>query len=368
MNERWVLQLCHCHYGPFADVARQWSALFHGTNIRVTTVYLTGQRDDAVAERSACDEVEFLEFSSAQVGGLKIKAVRRLRDLLRRHPYETIIAHRFKPVYIACISSRLPVIGVHHAFGDYDRLSRQLLARWFRQRLNLVGVSDAVRDNIRRSLPFMSDQVHTLHNRIDVAAVRSELVSRQSARERLGLPEDAWVVGNVGRLHRDKDQSTLIRGFAKALPSLPNGALLVIVGSGPLESALKAEARGLNIDDSVRFAGQVPEARRYFAAFDLFALTSDHEPFGMVLLEAMAASVPVIACASGGAQEVIDRPEAQFALGDDSALASRLVEHGALGPTELRTIIEHQNAWLNERFSDQAARTRFFGAGPGQAL
>ena len=54
------------------------------------------------------------------------------------------------------------------------------------------------------------------------------------------------------------------------------------------------------------FLGQVEEARRYFKAFDAFALSSDHEPFGMVLLEAMVAGVPLIATACGGAREVVE--------------------------------------------------------------
>src|SRR5690606_28977804 len=125
----------------------------------------------------------------------------------------------------------------------------------------------------------------TLYNRIDVDTVQAELLSKNEAREFLGLPADAWVVGNVGRLHHDKDQATLIRGFAKALPQLPQNSLLLIMGSGPLEQALKNLATELGVGDKVVFAGQVPNGRTYFRAFDVFALTSDHEPFGMVLLE-----------------------------------------------------------------------------------
>jgi glycosyltransferase involved in cell wall biosynthesis len=116
----------------------------------------------------------------------------------------------------------LPVIGVHHAFGDYRRRSRKVLANLFRSRLSLLGVSDAVRDDIRACLPrWPADRIQTLYNRIDVDQLSATLLSREEARDALGLPRDAWVVGNVGRLHPDKDQSTLLRGFAQALPDLP---------------------------------------------------------------------------------------------------------------------------------------------------
>src|SRR5690606_18283758 len=138
------------------------------------------------------------------------------------------------------------------------------------------------------------ERIESLYNHIDVAAVRAEQLPRETARTELGLPQSAWIIGNVGRLHPDKDQSTLIRGFAAALPRLPTGSLLVICGKGRLEEELKALAESLDIAEHVIFLGQVPNARRYFKAFDVFALTSDREPFGMVLLEAMTADLPII--------------------------------------------------------------------------
>jgi glycosyltransferase involved in cell wall biosynthesis len=117
------------------------------------------------------------------------------------------------------------VIGVHHAFGDYQRKGRRLFANLFRKRLSLLGVSDAVRDDMRRCLPqWPAERIQTLYNRIDVDALQASLVPRAEARQALGLDEQAWVVGNVGRLHPDKDQATLLRGFAEALPGLPAGA------------------------------------------------------------------------------------------------------------------------------------------------
>jgi glycosyltransferase involved in cell wall biosynthesis len=100
------------------------------------------------------------------------------------------------------------------------------------------------------------------------------------------------------------------------LPGLPANSQLVILGKGRLEEDLKAGPRAGSVGDRVLFLGQVPEARRYFRAFDVFALSSDHEPFGMVLLEAMAAGVPLLATACGGAKEVVEGVGILFPLGD----------------------------------------------------
>lgn len=356
MAERWILQFCHSHYGPFADVARQYAALFKGSPYKVLTVYLTGEPSEAVRQVSASDEVIFLDFSSKAVGGLKLAAIRALRKIAASRDFALVIAHRAKPTYIACLATTLPVISVHHAFGDYRRAARRWFANAFRKRLSLLAVSDAVRDDIRRCLPqWPAEKIETLHNRIDVAAAQAGIVPREAAREALGLPQAAPVIGNVGRLHPDKDQATLLKGFAAALPRLPADTLLAIAGSGPLAEALKALAAGLGIADRVRFLGQVPDVRRYFSAFDLFALSSDHEPFGMVLLEAMVAGVPVMATDCGGAPEVVADSARLFPLRDAAALADKLVAFFASTRDAGDGL-----ARLRERFSDEAARRRFF--------
>ncbi|WP_425917087.1 glycosyltransferase [Pseudomonas sp. GWSMS-1] len=363
-DQPWVLQFCHGYDGPFLDCARQYAALFAGTRYKVCTVYLTGKPSAEVEHGSASDEVMFLDYSSREVRGLKLKAIRDLKRIVASHDFRLCIAHRFKPIYIALLSSDLPVIGVHHAFGDYQRFSRRLFANAFKKRLALLGVSDAVRDDMRACLPnWPVERIQTLYNRIDIAAVQAGQVSRRDAREYLGLPQDAWVVGNVGRLHPDKDQATLIRGFAQALPQLPEGSLLVIMGSGRLEAALKALADELAVACSVRFLGQVADGRRYFKAFDTFALTSDHEPFGMVLLEAMAAGVPVIGSDCGGGREVVEGVGVLFPLGDTLALAAAMRHMAELDIEQRERCALIMLQRLESGFSDTAVREAFWRLG-----
>ncbi|NWE44838.1 glycosyltransferase [Pseudomonas gingeri] len=359
--ERHVLQLCHGYDGPFLDCARQYASLFSGTGYRVTTVFLTGAADAEVAAGCASDEVLFMEYSSRAIRGLKLGAIRDLRKIAASRNFSFCIAHRFKPVYIALLGTALPVIGVHHAFGDYVRGSRRLFAQLFRRRLSLLGVSDAVRDDMRKCLPkWPTGRIRTLYNRIDIEALQATQVTVAEAREALGLPVDAWVVGNVGRLHPDKDQATLIQGFAQALERLPANSRLAILGTGRLEQDLKELARELGIAEQVLFLGQVPEARRYFRAFDVFALSSDHEPFGMVLLEAMAAGVPLLATSCGGAREVVEGVGILFPLGDAGHLAQGLQHLAVLDDEQRQACAGLMLARLHERFSDQAVREAFW--------
>ncbi|AHL31843.1 glycosyl transferase [Pseudomonas brassicacearum] len=359
--ERHVLQFCHGYDGPFLDCARQYASLFAGTGYRVTTVFLTGVADAQVAASCASDEVLFMEYSSSAIRGLKLGAISDLRKIAASRNFSFCIAHRFKPIYIALLGTGLPVIGVHHAFDDYQRSSRRLFVHVFRKRLSLLGVSDAVRDDMRRCLPkWPVTRIQTLYNRIDLDAVQASLVSRDVARHTLGLDSDAWIVGNVGRLHPDKDQATLLRGFAEALAYLPANSQLAILGTGRLEQDLREQALELGIADRVLLLGQVPDARRYFRAFDVFALSSDHEPFGMVLLEAMAAGVPLLATACGGAKEVVEGVGILFPQGDAEHMAQALRHLAAMDDLQRRQCAELMLDRLRERFSDRAVREAFW--------
>lgn len=356
--QRRVLQLCHSYGAPFTDVARQWSRLFADRGWRMTTVYLTGEPDADVARASGGDEVRFLGFASRQVRGLKLAALWKLRRLQREQAFTLAVAHRFKPIYACCLALEVPVIGVHHAYGDYRRLGRRLFAGAFAARLSLLGVSDAVRDDLRACLPrWPAERIATQYNHVDLAALQGRQVSREDARRALGLAQDAYVFANVGRLHPDKDQTTLIRAFAALAPA---EALLAIAGRGPLDDSLRALAGELGVAERVRFLGQVPGIDRYFRAFDSFVLSSDHEPFGMVLLEAMAAGIPVVSSDCGGAREVVADPGWRFPLGDAGALGARMRALRALPADARGRLVAAQLAHLEAHFSLPAARRQFW--------
>ncbi|MBD8604988.1 glycosyltransferase [Pseudomonas sp. CFBP 8771] len=360
-TERHVLQFCHGYDGPFLDCARQYASLFVGRGYRVTTVFLTGAADAQVAAGCESDEVLFMEFSSKDIRGLKLGAIRELRKITAARTFAFCIAHRFKPIYVALLGTSLPVIGVHHAFGDYQRRSRRVFAQLFRKRLSLLGVSDAVRDDMRRCLPgWAPERIATLYNRLNTFTLQQQLLPAAEARQALGLAPDAWIVGNVGRLHPDKDQATLLRGFALAWAKLPQEALLVIIGSGRLEQNLKDLAVELGIAERVRFLGQVAQARLYFKAFDVFALSSDHEPFGMVLLEAMAANVRLLATACGGAPEIVEGVGILFPLGDAERLAQGLEHMAGMDRYQRAQCEAHMAERLETRFCDRAVRKAFW--------
>lgn len=355
-----VLQLCHSYGAPFLDVARQYTGLFAGTDIAVTTVYLTGEADGQVARDSGGDEVIFLQYSSRQIRGLKRAAISALAAIVADRNISFAIAHRYKAIFIASHIAGLSVVGVHHAFGDYQRLTRRWYINRHRDMVALVGVSNAVRDNVRASLPRWRDQrIQTLYNRIDYGAMRSRLLSRETARRELGIAEEDFVFANVGRLHPDKDQASLVAAFAQVANELPQAQLLIL-GEGRLRSSLEQQIAVLNLGPRVRLLGQVTNAANYFRAFDSFILSSDHEPFGMVLLEAMAAGLPMAASDCGGASEVVGDSGILFPLGDRPALANAMTSLYRLSADERAQWRARMDERAVRLFSLEAGRQRFW--------
>ena len=174
-------------------------------------------------------------------------------------------------------------------------------------------------------------------------AVETELYERgengDSIRKEFGL-ENAKVVTIVARLVGFKNHALLIEAFAGVVQRLPEAKLL-IVGSGPLENELRARAEAA-IPGSAIFAGNRDDIPAVMAASDIVLLSSNNEPFGKVLVEAMASGKPVIGTAVDGIPEVIgtesgilvprgDAPalaDAIFRLLSDAGLAAAMGQAG----------------------------------------
>jgi glycosyltransferase involved in cell wall biosynthesis len=326
-ERRTLLQLVHGYNAPFFDLSNQYGAAFDRTQWRVVTVFLTGKADAQLQQRCNADEVVFLQLRSRDLGGLKLAAIARVKAVVARVRPQLVIAQRYKPLYIALfatLATNTPVLGVAHAFGVMRQRARRWLMGCFGKRLLLAGVSDAVADDMRKAFGAgRGPRIVSLPNAIDADAAKRELLPRDGARDAMRLPRDALIFGNVGRLHPDKDQATLVRAFATIAPHCRE-AMLVLVGDGRDRDALRHLITQLGMEQRIVLFGPLAHARRYFRAFDIYVSASDREPFGIVLLEAMAAALPVISTDCGGAPQVLGRAALYFGHGDSAALAAHL--------------------------------------------
>lgn len=353
-----ILQISQGYNAPFLGVSQHYASILahHG---QVTTIYLTGDESKEIEEVTGGSEVIFWQLKSKQLKGIKIKSIYKLYKLFKNEQFDLVVCHRYKAIYLAGLIQlfglKFKQIGVIHAFGVFNNWTRKKFINLLASRLTLLGVSNAVCDDISAAMPDLPmSRVHTLYNAVDIEVVESNLLNRISARNFLGLPEDKFIIGNVGRLHPDKDQETLIKAFAIFNKNVPNSQL-AILGSGRLKEKLIQLACEFGVEKQILFLGQVKHAAKYYKAFDLFALASDKEAFGLVLLEAMIAKVPVVACDCGGAKEVVSGAGWMFDFGCFEALADIMLR---VHSGEKDELVDFAFQQLEEKYSLNATNQK----------
>jgi len=231
--------------------------------------------------------------------------------LMRRGRYDLLHFHLFgsnlfaKP--LAVMAGHSAII-VHDQCNDASREKNPLLlaadAFWNRYSDRVIAVSESTRRYLldREDLP--DDFVTMIPNGIDAEEFHPPSEhERDVARRAWGIPLDAFVIGGVGRLVPQKNISRFLDAAVLVL-ARHSSALFVIAGTGPQEEELRAKALSLGIDERVRFLGHVADRLSLYHSMDALLMTSDFEGTPMVLLEAMACGLPVVASAVDGIAEV----------------------------------------------------------------
>jgi glycosyltransferase involved in cell wall biosynthesis len=148
-------------------------------------------------------------------------------------------------------------------------------------------------------------------------------------RKKLGLDENHFVIGKIGRLFKLKGHADLVTALAKIVPQVPHARLL-LVGDGALRDDIENQIRALGLDGKVIFAGLVPpgEVARYVGIMDCLAHLSYREALSRALPQALAAGKPVVAYDFDGADEVCLENETGFFVrtGDTDTAAQRLLQ------------------------------------------
>ena len=154
---------------------------------------------------------------------------------------------------------------------------------------------------------------------IDTRALASG--NRTRGRAKWGIPQDAVVIGHLGRLAPEKNLKFLAEAVAKTLQR-EKKAWLLVVGDGPSREEMEAAFAAENVGARVRFAGKLTGTALHdaYSAMDTFAFSSQSETQGMVLAEAMAAGNPVVALDATGAREIVrDKVNGRLLPADTSA-------------------------------------------------
>jgi glycosyltransferase involved in cell wall biosynthesis len=205
----------------------------------------------------------------------------------------------------------------------------------------VVSVSSNLTEYLRGHVD--EERITIIPNGIDLGAVCSKL-SHTEAKRQLGIAEDAPVIGIAARLELVKRIDLFLRAAKEIARQFPN-ARFVIVGRGSCEPRLRQVVSAAGLQDSVLFLGHRDDVYDALAAFDVLLVTSDHEGLPMVVLEAMAMSIPVVSRDVGGIPELIEHGVTGLLVpsADEYALASTctsVLRDGALRQRLTRTARE----------------------------
>ncbi|MGE0206635.1 MAG: glycosyltransferase [Candidatus Babeliales bacterium] len=198
----------------------------------------------------------------------------------------------------------IPLVSVIHLGIHQDGKIRNILDSFtFGLSQKIIAVSDEVAESLEEKNWVPASSITVIKNGISKERVLRQATKDPLTRQELGIADDAFVIGSVGRFIARKNFELLLDAFADVAPKIPH-AVLVLVGFGPLEQILRKRAFDLGIDRKVHFVvGR--SAYGCYPLFDCFVLPSLQEGLSIALLEALCFGLPVIVTGFNGLHEVI---------------------------------------------------------------
>ncbi|TVQ34378.1 MAG: glycosyltransferase family 4 protein [Phycisphaeraceae bacterium] len=262
----------------------------------------------------------------------------------------------------------LPLVFTHHTMyewythyvpGDSEQMKR-FVVELSTGYANMCDAVVAPSESLARVLRErgVESRIEVIPTGVDAAKFREG--DGAAARKSLGLPQEAFVVGHVGRLAPEKNLGFLARAAAEFLKKRDD-AYFVVVGGGPSEQEIRTVAEEAGVSERVILAGVMrgDDLVNIYHAMDVFAFASHTETQGMVLTEAMAAGTPVVAVDAPGAREVVnDTSNGRLLEKDDEADFAAALEWVASRSEKDRESLRRASLETAERFSMPACAER----------
>ncbi|MEV7884545.1 glycosyltransferase [Streptomyces sp. NPDC002817] len=301
----------------------------------------------SVADGLIADGVRVTHLGMA--GNRDLAALPRLVRQIRAGGYGLVHTHLYRACVYGRLAARLAgvraVVATEHSLGDSQMEGRRLTAGvrglyLASERLGraTVAVSPTVAARLKRwGVP--APRIEVVPNGIDLPRFRFDALRRLHTRRRLGLPEEAYVIGGIGRLTAGKRFDTVIR----ALAQLPDNCWLLLVGGGPDEHRLRQVARAAGVADRVLFTGERPyvpdgspgpDLPSLTSAMDLLVSPSPEEAFGLAVVEALASGLPVLYSSCPAVEDLPSQaaPGSRQVLGGPDEFARAIAAARTEGP------------------------------------
>jgi glycosyltransferase involved in cell wall biosynthesis len=207
------------------------------------------------------------------------------------------------------MSGRTVPIILSKRVGSYVR-KKDLFHRFTHAHVSRVlAISEAIHKNVLDTTPMTPDRVVTLHDAIDTDLFSLRRVDRYQVRREFGFPDDATIIGFVGRFTPGKGHEEFLEAAKSIVQKHTNTHFLVVGeashGEQRYEQKIRTLAISLGLERAVTFAGFRRDIPEVMAAFDIFVFPSHAESFGVALIEAMAMERPVVSTNCDGVLDIV---------------------------------------------------------------
>jgi glycosyltransferase involved in cell wall biosynthesis len=252
-----------------------------------------------------------------------------------QHPYHSFY-ESYRTLRLILKNNPIDIIHSHSLFGDIivlllnfegkapaiiRTLHNELRTEWSRRPLRRliltnflypmafdveIGVSQYITESLNQRwfARLLGRRAITIHNALDINRFKRVNHDRLMIKRELGIPENAFLVGSIGRLTKQKGFDVFLNAAAQAIKSSPE-FYFIIIGDGEDATSLKRQAFELKLENRILFTGSRSDIDRLLTTLDLFVCSSRWEGLSTVLLEAMAAGIPILATDIPGNRELL---------------------------------------------------------------
>lgn len=236
------------------------------------------------------------------------KAARALAELCREWSIDVVHCHYLREHYIALMAKRynkhIRVVYTNHFVLANDAVTR-LSNRWMDRRQDqMIAVCNLGKRQLVEN-GWSADRIQVIFNAVDPgqwAGTRAD----STLRAELGIPEDRFVMLCASRFADDKGHHYLIDAVKLLKERTQVPFTLVLAGDGPLLEERKQQVKGLGLEDTVRFIGFRKDIKNLYKASDLYVNSSRHEALSFLIIEAMAAGLPVVVTDIAGNPDIVN--------------------------------------------------------------
>lgn len=274
---------------------------------------------------------------------------------LKKEGYD--LAHVFMPwtdqaasrLWVCAMANIPTVMSIHGNFSNttnFPMFHQRILRTACRNLRGIFAVSESAKLSFLRNFEsFINIDVEVIPNFVNSQRFRPNPTLREKLRQQLEIPENAFVLGYIGRLAPRKHVGDALEAFSR-FHTKESTSHFIIVGDGPDKSFLHQKACSLGIINSVHFLGFQSTPEEYFPAFDANILLSEEEGFGISVIEAMSCAVPVICTNVPGLSELVIHANNGFFVNRSehikiSEYLERISQHPAEGNAMGRSGREH---------------------------